>query len=90
MSKASESDLVQYPHLYIGGEWVLPEDGGVIESLDPATGKPWAEVAYAGKRDTDRAVAAARTAFDLSLIHISEPTRLLSISYAVFCLKKKK
>src|SRR5678815_2155085 len=26
--------------------------------------------------------------FTLSLIHISEPTRLLSISYAVFCLKK--
>ena len=25
----------------------------------------------------------------LSLIHISEPTRLLSSSYAVFCLKKK-
>ena len=29
-------------------------------------------------------------AAQLSLIHISEPTRLLSISYAVFCLKKKK
>eukprot|EP00658_Telonema_sp_P-2_P071805 TRINITY_DN61010_c0_g2_i1.p1 TRINITY_DN61010_c0_g2~~TRINITY_DN61010_c0_g2_i1.p1 ORF type:complete len:331 (-),score=45.98 TRINITY_DN61010_c0_g2_i1:19-1011(-) len=29
-------------------------------------------------------------AHHLSLIHISEPTRLLSISYAVFCLKKKK
>ena len=27
--------------------------------------------------------------YALSLIHISEPTRLLSISYAVFCLKKK-
>src|SRR5450759_5865659 len=27
--------------------------------------------------------------FDLSLIHISEPTRLGMISYAVFCLKKK-
>ena len=26
----------------------------------------------------------------LSLIHISEPTRLQLISYAVFCLKKKK
>ena len=26
---------------------------------------------------------------ELSLIHISEPTRLLAISYAVFCLKKK-
>ena len=26
---------------------------------------------------------------DLSLIHISEPTRRTPISYAVFCLKKK-
>src|SRR5678816_1697863 len=29
----------------------------------------------------------AQILFILSLIHISEPTRLLSISYAVFCLK---
>src|SRR5665648_1188457 len=28
--------------------------------------------------------------YSLSLIHISEPTRLGMISYAVFCLKKKK
>src|SRR5450759_938119 len=27
---------------------------------------------------------------NMSLIHISEPTRLGMISYAVFCLKKKK
>eukprot|EP00831_Metopus_contortus_P062101 TRINITY_DN5406_c0_g1_i5.p2 TRINITY_DN5406_c0_g1~~TRINITY_DN5406_c0_g1_i5.p2 ORF type:complete len:128 (+),score=42.72 TRINITY_DN5406_c0_g1_i5:105-488(+) len=31
-----------------------------------------------------------RSIKDLSLIHISEPTRPLYISYAVFCLKKKK
>ena len=30
------------------------------------------------------------TALILSLIHISEPTRQAEISYAVFCLKKKK
>src|SRR5678816_3423429 len=35
-------------------------------------------------------IAKEFTAMGLSLIHISEPTRLLSISYAVFCLKKKK
>ena len=29
-------------------------------------------------------------AYLLSLIHISEPTRQEAISYAVFCLKKKK
>ena len=28
--------------------------------------------------------------YKLSLIHISEPTRRTPISYAVFCLKKKK
>src|SRR5450756_1832459 len=32
----------------------------------------------------------AAKGYDLSLIHISEPTRLGMISYAVFCLKKKK
>src|SRR5450756_2942376 len=30
-----------------------------------------------------------RAVLGLSLIHISEPTRLGMISYAVFCLKKK-
>ena len=32
----------------------------------------------------------SRTTLVLSLIHISEPTRQAEISYAVFCLKKKK
>src|SRR5678815_566813 len=35
----------------------------------------------------DLVIDSARIAQGLSLIHISEPTRLLSISYAVFCLK---
>src|SRR5450756_2500452 len=34
--------------------------------------------------------ARAMREIELSLIHISEPTRLGMISYAVFCLKKKK
>ena len=34
--------------------------------------------------------ARKRAVLNLSLIHISEPTRLGMISYAVFCLKKKK
>src|SRR5450759_2363389 len=39
--------------------------------------------------DASRA-AAATLGIAISLIHISEPTRLGMISYAVFCLKKKK
>eukprot|EP00658_Telonema_sp_P-2_P055869 TRINITY_DN443_c0_g1_i19.p2 TRINITY_DN443_c0_g1~~TRINITY_DN443_c0_g1_i19.p2 ORF type:complete len:100 (-),score=26.87 TRINITY_DN443_c0_g1_i19:11-310(-) len=41
-------------------------------------------------RGRERVFREVRVDQGLSLIHISEPTRLLSISYAVFCLKKKK
>jgi aldehyde dehydrogenase (NAD+) len=46
----------------MGGEWVAPIDGGLMESIDPSTGQPWAIVAYGGPQDIDRAVAAAREA----------------------------
>src|SRR5450759_5888055 len=42
------------------------------------------------RREGPARVVARRAARGLSLIHISEPTRLGMISYAVFCLKKKK
>eukprot|EP00658_Telonema_sp_P-2_P039899 TRINITY_DN28512_c0_g1_i1.p2 TRINITY_DN28512_c0_g1~~TRINITY_DN28512_c0_g1_i1.p2 ORF type:complete len:178 (+),score=39.38 TRINITY_DN28512_c0_g1_i1:125-658(+) len=42
------------------------------------------------KRHDEAYLSRIQEFLDLSLIHISEPTRLLSISYAVFCLKKKK
>lgn len=61
---ATLETAVRYPHLFIGGEWVEPQDGGVIESIDPSTGRPWAHVAFGGRKDVDRAVAAARAALD--------------------------
>ena len=39
---------------------------------------------------TNMAILTEETGEVLSLIHISEPTRPRLISYAVFCLKKKK
>jgi aldehyde dehydrogenase (NAD+) len=54
----------RYERLYIGGDWVHPLDGGVAESTDPSTGAPWTRAAYGGTRDADRAVAAAREAFN--------------------------
>ena len=46
----------------------------------------------AALKEASYALGATRfeTALKLSLIHISEPTRLLSTSYSVFCFKKKK
>jgi aldehyde dehydrogenase (NAD+) len=60
---ASSTSLQRFEHLYIDGEWVQPLDGELIESIDPSIGRPWAVVALGGKRDIDRAVAAARRAF---------------------------
>src|SRR5665648_549310 len=42
------------------------------------------------KRAAELVIAKDHAEQSLSLIHISEPTRLGMISYAVFCLKKKK
>ncbi|RKJ95076.1 aldehyde dehydrogenase [Alicycliphilus denitrificans] len=55
--------LPRYGHLYIDGQWVAPIDGELVESIDPATGRPWAVAPLGGARDIDRAVEAARRAF---------------------------
>src|SRR5260370_5108733 len=57
--------LVRYPdRLYIGGEWVTPGGGGLIDGGQPATEDVWVRVGAARKEDVSRAVAAARQAFD--------------------------
>jgi phenylacetaldehyde dehydrogenase len=50
--------------LLIGGEWVDALSGRTFESLNPATGEVLAHVPAADRADVDRAVAAARRAFE--------------------------
>src|ERR1041385_179320 len=50
--------------LVLGSELADAESGETFDSIDPATGEAFASVAKAGSSDVDRAVAAARTAFD--------------------------
>src|SRR5437667_3400065 len=50
--------------LFINGEFVDAESGKTFNSPNPATGETFAEVAEADKADVDRAVAAARKAFE--------------------------
>jgi acyl-CoA reductase-like NAD-dependent aldehyde dehydrogenase len=52
--------------LYIGGEWVDPVGGGgVLEVVDSTTEEVMGRVPEATPGDVDRAVAAARSAFDV-------------------------
>ncbi len=50
--------------MHIDGRWVAAIDGEEFESVDPATGRVIARVPRAQAADVDRAVAAARSAFD--------------------------
>jgi len=50
---------------YIGGQWVAPSSRAMIDVVDSATELPAFRVAAAGAADIDRAVGAAREAFDL-------------------------
>lgn len=49
---------------FVGGEWVEPHSGRTVGSLCPADEAVHAEVAAGDTEDVDRAVAAARAAFD--------------------------
>ncbi len=51
------------PHV-IGGREIESVDGKRFESVNPYTQKPWAEVALGGRVEAERAVAAARRAFE--------------------------
>jgi aldehyde dehydrogenase (NAD+) len=50
--------------LFIGGEWVETADGEGLRTISPATEEPLSEVTAAGAVDVDRAVKAARRAFE--------------------------
>ena len=55
---------VSQTRLLINGEWQDAADGKTFETINPATEAVIANVAEADKADADRAVAAARRAFD--------------------------
>jgi (Z)-2-((N-methylformamido)methylene)-5-hydroxybutyrolactone dehydrogenase len=67
-----ESQLVEKPQtdevreykMLIGGEWVDARSGKTFESINPYTGRAWATAPEADEDDVDRAVRAAREAFD--------------------------
>jgi aldehyde dehydrogenase (NAD+) len=54
----------EYDKLFIGGKWVEPSSGEVIEVFSPATGEKVGQVPLASEADVNAACAAARKAFD--------------------------
>jgi 1-pyrroline dehydrogenase len=55
---------VKQQQMFVGGEWVESTSGKTLSVVSPANGEVIAEVPNASKEDVDRAVAAAKKAFD--------------------------
>jgi aldehyde dehydrogenase (NAD+) len=65
MSMTAAQRHVRHPdRFFIGGEWVTPSSNARIDVRDSTTEEVFLSVAEAQVEDVDRAVVAARTAFD--------------------------
>jgi acyl-CoA reductase-like NAD-dependent aldehyde dehydrogenase len=64
LNEAAQKFLAEPKQLLVGGKWVDSASGKTFATIDPATGEEIGQVALAGVEDVDRAVTAAREAFD--------------------------
>jgi len=60
----SHVNLRESYDLYINGKWEKPSSGQYFDSINPANEKHLAKVAHANQADVDKAVVAARNAYD--------------------------
>lgn len=54
----------EYLQFYINGEWVDPVEARTGDVIDPSTEEVTARISYGSKADVDKAVAAAKAAFE--------------------------
>ncbi len=64
----------KYNH-FIGGEWVEPSSGTWFETINPATEETLSRVAWGDAKDVDKAVKAARQAYEKTWSKISPSER---------------
>jgi aldehyde dehydrogenase (NAD+) len=60
----ADLETPELDRLFIAGSWVTPESSTFVDVVCPSTEEIIARVAEPGKRDADRAIGAARLAFD--------------------------
>jgi len=61
---ATAAELQVRDRIFVGGEWIEPEGGETIEVVNPTTEEAMGSIPACAPADVDRAVLAAREAFD--------------------------
>ncbi len=75
--------------LFIGGRWVAPAHDGALESVSPLNGQRLASISDASAADVDRAVSAARTAFDNGMWSRAAPAERKKVLHRIADLIEK-
>lgn len=74
---------------YIDGTWVAPSEARDFDVLNPATEKPVAVISLASEADVDRAVQAAREAFEMwSETAVSERADMLRRALKIYLRRR--
>jgi aldehyde dehydrogenase (NAD+) len=73
-----------HAQFYIDGRWVDPAIKAMLDVIDPATEQPFTAISLGAKADVDRAVAAARKAFE-SFSQTSRDERLALLRRILDC-----
>ena len=80
-----EKSVVDPKQFYIDGRWTAPVSANRFDVENPATGQVIAQISLGGQADVDRAVAAARGAFEsFSMTPVAERVALLERIVAEF------
>ena len=74
---------------FIGGEYVQARSGGTFTSINPATGRPIAEVAHCLAEDVDAAVRAARGVFEAGTWSRAAPEERKAVLLRLAALVRK-
>tara|TARA_B100001123_G_scaffold132933_1_gene154075 strand:- start:127 stop:453 length:327 start_codon:yes stop_codon:yes gene_type:complete len=56
--------MIEKKNFYINGKWVSPFKSNDFEVIDPSTEEPFAIISLGSVEDTDKAISAAKNAFE--------------------------
>ena len=77
--------MLDKKNFYINGQWVSPIEPRNYKVIDPSNEEPCAEISLGGKKDVDKAVSAAKKAFETwAFTQKEERLELLEKLYVIY------
>src|SRR3546814_17699648 len=89
MFEHSEAGIKRYLNQYIDGAWVESDGGSRHQVINPATEQPCTEITFGTAADVDKAVTAARRAFE-SFSQTSVDTRVALLEAIIAAYKTRR